>query len=204
MSGVLLQATLDHLRASFTRTQVADVRSYGGEFNAREVEKLSYNCPALLVTVLGWQPRPQPARVAGRNVRGVRMACFVATKHANREQRLASAMALAELVAMHLRLWQPAALALPVQLGPLDEEPACENLYGRAIDDKGQALWLVTWEQEVKPLVPLEELYDLLAVEIIDTTQQGTAPAPAPAPGPAPAPLVVTEEINFKPLPPNP
>lgn len=199
MSATLLDQTISYLRAQFTREQVADVRPYGGEFNAAEVGQLSYNCPALLVTVLGWKPDHSSERLPGRDVRGVRMACFVAFKHAERTKRMQGAMLLAQMVALKLKAWKAGALAgLPEALAPLEEEPTAENLYGRAIDAKGQALWLVSWEQCVKPLVPVGTLYDLLAVEIIDTTRQGVAPDPAP--GPAAPALVVTEEVNFAPL----
>ena len=82
-------------------------------------------------------------------------------------------------------------------LGPLETSPTAENLYGREIDRRGQALWLVTWTQCVKPRVPLEVLVDLLAVEITDITRQGVAPANVASPS---APLVVTEDIKFGPI----
>ena len=81
-------------------------------------------------------------------------------------------------------------------LAPLEAEPTAENLYSRAMDKLGQALWLVSWTQCVKPRVPLENLVDLLAVDIIDITRQGTAPAASPD---NPAPLIVTENVRFGP-----
>lgn len=200
MSAFLLTAVLDRLRGAFTRADLAEVRAYGGEFNSAEFDSTSYTCPAVLVTVLGWKPEPQSRRLSGRDVRSVRMAAFVVAKHAKREARLTVAMTLAERVAMVLRQWHPGDLDLPVLLGPLEAEPVCENLYSRAIDAKGQAMWLVSWEQCCKPLVPPSQLYDLLSIDITDTTRQGTAPETT-AP-PAPTPISVSEQVDFAPLPP--
>ena len=200
MSAILLTETVAMLRAAFTRVEAQEVRAYGGEFSSAEMDTTAYTCPAILVTVLGWKPEPQSRRLGGRDVRSVRMAAFVAAKHAKREARMAIAMTLAERLSIVLRQWSPNVPSLPMQLGPLEAEPTVENLYGRAIDAKGQALWLVTWDQCVKPLVPLDQLYDLLAVEIDDTTRQGATAAPAP--GPAPAALSVSEDVQFAPLPP--
>jgi hypothetical protein len=129
----------------------------------------------------------------------VRLAAFMAYKHANRELRLQGAALLAEQVCVLLRTWRPDDTGLPVQIGPLEAEPMAENMYSRAIDKHGQALWLVSWEQCVKPIAPLPELFDLLSIDIEDLTRQGDTPEPAP---PAPGTLVVTEEIEFAPLPP--
>lgn len=200
MSVVLLNAAVEHIRAAFTRTDVAEVRAYGGEFSGAELDHTSYTCPAVLVTVLGWKPELQSRRLGGRDVRNVRMAAFVVAKHAKREARMAQAMTLAERLCLVLKAWQPLQLDLPTALGPLEAEPVAENLYGRAIDAKGQAMWLVGWDQCVKPTVPLPQLYDLLAVEIDDTTHEGIAPVPSPAP--AAAGLQVTEAVAFSPLPP--
>lgn len=200
MSAILLNQVLDHVRAQFSRAEVASVLPYGGEFNAAEVGQLSYSCPAILVTVLGWQPAKGTARLTGRHARLVRLAAFVACKAGTRQQRMSAAMTLAERLALVLKLWMPQQAELPMQLAPIEDEAQCENLFSRAIDDAGQALWLVSWHQCVRPTVPLAELVDLLAIDIDDTTRQGSAPAPAA--GPAPPPLVVTESVAFAPLPP--
>lgn len=196
MSAILLTQALAYLRGQFTRAEVVTLQSYGGEFNAAESDQLSYDCPAILVTVLGWQPETNGTRLAGRMARQVRLAAFVAFKHANRELRMAGALALTEKLALVLRLWQPAAGDLPMLLAPLETEPTADNLYSRAMDKRGQALWLVSWTQCVKPRVPLEGLVDLLAVDIINITRQGNAPAASPD---NPAPLIVTEDVRFSP-----
>jgi phage gp37-like protein len=199
MSAILLDQVVAFVRDSFTRQEVATVDIYGGEFNSAEMDQLSYNCPAILITVLGWQPAGTGGRLTSRHARRVRLAAFVATKHAKRSARMAQAMSLAERLALLLRNWTPADHAL-MTLAGAEAEPAAENLYSRAIDKQGQALWLVSWEQCVapKPHINPAELFDLLRVDITDHTLQGSVPA---APSPAAPDLVVAETVNFKPSP---
>ncbi len=199
MSTLLLDAAVSHLRAQFTRAQVAELRAYGGEFNSAEVMATSYNCPAVLVTVLGWRPEPQPRRLAGRNVRTARLAAFIAFKHANREERLRGAALLAEALCLQLKAWRPVDTGLAVDIGHLHTEPTAENMYGRAIDAKGQALWLVSWEQEYRALLPEGQLYDLIAVEIESLAVQGNPVQPTTPPAPA---VTVTHQLDYQPLPP--
>lgn len=200
MSTALLAAAVKHLREQFTRQEVADVKPYGGQFSAAEVDAVSYNCPAMLVTVLGWQPVDGGDRLQGRHARRVRMAVFVATKHAGRTERMLACQGLAEKLCLVLRLWVPDCTGLADQLAPLADAPNAENLYGRAIDAKGQALWLVDWMQAVKPAVPLPvapELGDLVRIDITDITRQGFAPPGALGTDKPPA---VTEDVQFGPL----
>lgn len=197
MSAALLTESLAYIRAQFTRAELATAEAYGGEFSGDEIDKLSYNCPAVLVTVLGWSPETNGTRLSGKHVRNVRLAAFVATKHAKRELRMAQAMQIADKLAVALRLWQPST-TLPLTIAPLEKDAECENLYGRAIDKVGQALWLVRWEQCVQPAVPLPRLYELLHIDVYDTTRQGTQGVPAAAPlSPNSGPLVVTEDVTF-------
>lgn len=195
MSAALLDATITYLRSRFAPAEVTTLQPYGGEFSGEEFDQLSYSCPAVLVTVLGWAPAPAGARMAGRHVRQVTMAAFVATKHATRPGRLQAAMTLAERVGITLYDWRPDN-AGPFALGPLDAEPRCENLYGRAIDKAGQALWLLRWTQCVAPTVPTAALVDLLAIDIEDHTRRGE---PLPDVPENPAPLVVSEDVQFVP-----
>lgn len=196
MSGALLMTrAIDMARAAFTRAEVAEVRAYAGEFSGEEVGQVSYNCPAVFVTCLGWRPEREGRRLTGRNVRTVQMAAFVAFKHASRDKRMAGAMNLADRLGLLLTAWVPTGLPGVLDVAGLEEDATAENLYGRAIDSKGQALWLVSWRQCVRPLVPPAQLYDLVAIEIEDTTQQGNASAGAPPP---PAPLAVTEDVKFQ------
>lgn len=197
MSAALMDAAVAHFRAAFSPIEVAEVLPYGGEFTAEEVPQLTYRCPAIMVTCLGWQPAKNPRRLAGQGVRVVSMAAFVAVKHASRAQRLSGAMALAERAVLALLLWQPESTAA-LEIAPVDSEARAENLYGRAMDKQGQALWLVTWQQEVRTRVSPAELWEMTAIDITDTTHPGVAPDPAPPP--SSPPLVVTETVLFHPV----
>lgn len=199
MSAVLaLDAVLAQVRGAFTRAELATVEPYGGQFNGEGIGRLSFACPAVLVTVLGWQPAQRGRVMAGRHVRELRLAAFVVTRHARRDERLRQAMALSEALALRLAQWAPDA-APGLELAPLEDEPRCENLYGPAVDDAGLALWLVTWAQCARATLAPEQLWDLLRVEITDHTAQGVV---APDDAPAPPPIVVTEDVRFKPLAP--
>ena len=150
--------------------------------------------------------------MTGRHARSVRLAAFVVCKNAKaREARMAEAMALAEQLAVLLRQWSPmvqepsasAFAALGVTAVGLSAEPSCENLYNRAVDEQGQALWLVDWYQDVKgaiplgparPAVPYELLPDLTRVDIEDTTQVAHGPVSVELPQ---TPITVTEKVSF-------
>ena len=196
MSAALLAEALTFVRGRFTRAEVATVQAYGGEFNSGETTQLSYNCPAIFITVLGWQRAAHGMHLTGRSVRAVRMAAFVAFKHPSRDQRMLGALNLADKLAIALRAWVPANTDPLYVIAGIEGDASCENLYGRDIDAKGQALWLVDWEQCIKPLVPPEQLFDLIAIDITDHTRKGE-PTAAPAPGPAV--LTVTEDVQFVP-----
>jgi hypothetical protein len=198
MSVELLQATVAHLRGAFTPQQVATVREYAGEFSAAEIERVSFTCPAIFVTCLGWAKCKEPQRLSGRRVRLNHMAAFVVVKDAqSREVRLAKCMALADQVGLLLEDWQPIDAAT-MALAPLADEPDAENLYGQALDKHGLALWMLRWKQETKPLVPAAALFELREVHIIDlTVWQGTTPAAPPPPNPRP--LQVQEDVQFPP-----
>jgi len=198
MSALLLDQAITFVREAFTRAQVAEVREYAGEFSAEEAQKIPFNVPCILLTVLGWKAEKHGQRLAGRLTRDVRLAAFVVTKHVDREQRMRQAQLIAEALCVALRTWVPVTVPEQLEIAGLEDEPRAENLYGRAIDGLGLALWLVDWHQCVKPLVPPARLFDLLAIDITDHTVQGTADA-APAPGVAPT---VTEDVQFNTLPP--
>lgn len=196
MSVLLLNAAVDYLRDQFTQQVVPTIQRYAGEFNAAEVGRFSFSCPAVLVAVLGWKPANDDSRLRGRHARQVRLAAFVVTKHVRREDRMDAAAALSDQLCVLLRDWRPDDAALAVDIAPLEDTPSAENLYGAAIDEQGLALWLVDWWQaaQPKPGLPPAALYDLLRVDIEDTTQQGQVPAAAPGP----TGLVVTERVDFK------
>jgi len=188
---VLLQQAQQWVRDGFTAAEVRDVKLYGGEFSAEEIPFESYTCPTIMLAVLGWTPGGSRL-LTGKHVRTARMAAFVVVKHAKRDQRMLDAMRLAERLSVRMRLWKPDCTGLPVCIAPLDDDARCENLYGRAVDKKGQALWLVDWEQAVMPLVPQPQLFDLLAVEV---NSHGRASVPgASVPGTA---VTVTQSLSL-------
>lgn len=190
MSAALVKAVQGHIRSQFTQQQLLTVDLYGGEFNSTEIEFKSFACPAVLIACLGWQPRAD----RGRRARDVRLGAFVVTKHPRREDRMLEASTLAEALSLVLPRWRPAADPAG-EIDALDDPPTAENLYSRSVDAKGLALWLVSWEQTFVPApsTTVADLYDLVRVEIQDTTQQGHVPtSPAPA-----GTLVVTEQVDF-------
>lgn len=192
MSAILLDQVLTHVRSLFTTAEVATVQEYGGEFDAAEVEQVSFSAPAVFIAVLGWRGMPASTRLTGKHVRQYRLGAFIATKHAKRELRMRVAMTIAERMTIGLRTWAPH-VSTPIEIAGLEDEPTAENLFSRGIDKRGMALWLVDWRQCIRPTVPLEQLYDLVAVDIVDTTQQGaTTSSTAPT-----SPLTVTEEVRF-------
>ena len=193
-SAQLLDRTLTYLRSRFTAQEVVDVRPYGGQFSADEINYKSYNCPAIFVAVRGWEPHPDSRRLTGRYVRGMQMSAFVLDKSPDREARMRAAMQLAERVAVALQLWQPDdASNAACGLAPLEEDPTCENLYNRAVDRAGQALWVVHWWQAVKARSP-QELWNLLAV---DATHRARVTVPELTP--EEPQLQVFDDVQFEP-----
>jgi phage gp37-like protein len=212
MSKLLLDRAIELVRSQFSRAELATVQAYGGEFSAQEIDKLSFNAPAVLITVLGWSQyqADTKSRMATRRARDCKLAAFVVTKHAKRELRMQQAMLIAEKLALVLRSWNPATSALPadaMEMAALSEEPTCENLYGRAVDAQGLALWLVSWQQAVSPVLgdgdgfDGQQLANWLTLELESTARE--VPLPAPAPAPLPPALVnkpvVTQAVGFGP-----
>lgn len=209
---VLLEQAVAFVRASFTKQQVVTVRQYAGEFSAAEMKNVSYTCPAILLTVLGWKKPEAGHRLTGRHAKNHRLVAFVVCKNGkSREARMAEAMQLAEALSVVLRQWAPmtqepyasALNALGVTVLGLDDEPTGENLYNRAVDEQGQALWMVDWYQCAKgviplgptrPAVPYDQLPVLTSVVIEDTVHVNQVPAVAP---PVEAVPAVTEKIDF-------
>lgn len=200
-STVLLDRLKTYLRSQFTEQEVRTLDLYGGQFNADEVDFKSYACPAVFLAVRGWRPFQDGKHLAGQHVRGVELSAFVLTKHAgSREGRMQAAMVLSERLALALERWQPdndeAASAL-VDIAPLEEDATCENLYSRAIDKAGQALWVVHWLQcmEVRSQ---GQLWDLLRVQADSLAR---AQEPAPAVTQPTAPLDVAAGVQFAEVP---
>lgn len=203
MSAALLDQVEVRVRAAFTKAEVITVQPYGGEFSAVEMKQVSYNCPAIFLTVLGWEPLHNGHRLAGKYSRNVRVAAFVAAKHAKRETRMRLAMGLADKLCLVMRQWMPVNPAdQPMTIGPLEADASAENLYSRAVDELGQSVWLVDWFQPVKPVLSQSTgapvLIDWLGVDIENTVRITEPETPPP---PSPGPFGVTDKITF---PPNP
>jgi len=157
-----------YLRAAFKPEEVVDVTFYGGQFSAQEVGQLGFKTPALLVAGLGWSAPRSTDRLAGKRARAVHMAVFVVTGTGTREERMLEAQLLAERVDALLVDWSP--VNAPDQAAEVAApEPGvrCENVYNRAVDAKGLALWLVTWRQCVKANQASPQTYELLGIDIV-------------------------------------
>lgn len=190
---ILLDAIIARVRSLFTPQQVAEVREYAGEFNAAEIAQLSFNSPAILISVLGWTNGKESKALGGaRNTRLNQCVAFVVTKDMRRDERMRKAAAITDALGYGLFTWSPDDHALCVIGGP-EEEPDAENMFGRAVDAQGLALWVLSWEQATRPLVTPAAMFDLVAVEIESTATQLLATEPDEVP-----PLVVTEEIHFQ------
>lgn len=198
MSQILLDQAIDFLRSKFTKQEVKEVRTYAGEFSAEEIKTTSYSCPAIFLTVLGWSPEPSGNRVRGKRARAVSMAAFIAFKHVDRDTRMAGAMNLADRLTLALSSWVPDSGDAPVTIAPVDKDPLAENLYGRAVDKAGQALWMVRWTQDMSFNLDPGQLFDLLKVEITENVLPGQVPESA---SPGGNPLTV---VNATQLQPNP
>lgn len=197
MSVLLMDTAKSFVRSTFTPQDVVTVEYYGGEFSGDEVVVTGFTAPAILIAGLGWSRPRGGERMAGKGARVCHMAAFVVTKENNRAERMLSAQRLAERLDLALTTWTPANGAEAVlEVAAPEDDIRCENVYGRKVDAKGLALWLVTWRQCVRAQVPLPQLYDLLGIDITSTnklpfvTQQSETDVPVP----------VTHEINFQPV----
>jgi hypothetical protein len=195
---VLRDAALAFIRETFG-TQLATVDSYGGVFTEAEITSKSFLAPAVHVAVLGWAPvgtSARSTRLAGLRAWRVSMVAFVTVKAIDRETRADQAVRFASALADVLRTWHPSGHSQGVELGALEDDAECENLYSRKADELGVARWLVRWEQVVqgqsaKRFVP-KPLYDLAQVEITNSVHVHVDQAAA-----ASTPPVVTDSISF-------
>lgn len=196
MSVLLMDTVKQFVRATFSPQEVVTVDYYGGEFSGDEVVVSGFKSPAILIAGLGWTRPKGGERMAGKKARVCHMAAFVVTSEANRIERMLSAQRLAERLDLALTTWTPEnELDAPLEVAAPEENIRCENVYGRKVDAKGLALWLVTWRQCVTPTVPLPALYELLGIDITSTNV-----LPFQAEGPASDdPVPVTHEIKFQP-----
>lgn len=199
MSAVLLDSVQTYLRARFTRQQVAEVKEYGGQFSAEEVDHTSFSAPALLPALMGWTAPRGSERMLGRGVRVCHLSAFVVTKGGkDRADRMKAASMLADRLTLALEAWVPTSTDPAFEIAAPELDIRAENLYGRKLDAKGLALWLVSWRQCVK-FPPLgspawNELDDLLAVEITSHATHIVSSDDAPV-----GDLPVTHELDFQP-----
>jgi len=196
---VLRDACLAYIKQRFG-TQLATVDSYGGSFTEAEIVNKSFLSPAVHLAVLGWAPVPindRRTRLAGRHAVRVYMAAFVTVKAIDREMRGDQALAYASALADVLREWHPSGHADGAELGCLEDDAECENLYSRKADELGVARWLVKWDQVVRGTVRFEPVptYPLTSVEITNTVSPNVSVAVS-----SPALPNVTDDITFKQL----
>lgn len=197
MSVLLMGTAKDFIRLAFPTNEVVDVEYYGGEFSSDDVAMTGFKAPAVLVAGLGWTRPRGHERMTGKGTRVCHMAAFIVTKDGTRSERMLQAQRLAEVLDVSLVTWVPTNQdGAPIEVAAPEDDIRCENVYNKKIDAKGLALWLVTWRQCIKPLIPLPQLYELLAVDIVSTN---TMPFSADEPL-SDAPIAVTHEVQFKPL----
>lgn len=197
MSVLLMGTTKSFVRDTFTPQEVVTVDYYGGEFSGDEVVVTGFKAPAILIAGLGWKRPRGGERMAGKGARVCHMAAFVVTSENNRVDRMLSAQRLAERLDLALTTWTPENEPEAVlEVAAPEDDVRCENFYGRKVDAKGLALWLVTWRQCVRAQVPLPQLYELLGIDITSTNK---LPFVAQQPE-SDLPVPVTHEINFQPV----
>lgn len=124
------------------------VEVYGGEFTAAEINKHSLSAPAILIACLGWSPLDKVKKRIATPARDVKFAFFILTKSTNRKERMLEALAISERLSGFLIEWVNTNQVSNGCVGKFDN-PHAENLYGRAADSGGTALWLVTSGIEV-------------------------------------------------------
>jgi hypothetical protein len=195
MSVLLMDTTKTFVRALFSERDVIDVAYYGGEFSSDDVGLTGFKSPAVLVAGLGWTRPRGHERMVGKGTRVCHMAAFVVTNNSNRADRMLAAQRLAEQLDLGLVTWVPAnAPGAVIEVAAPEDDVRCENVYNKKIDAKGLALWLVTWRQCIKPLIPLPQIFELLSLDITSTNVMPLAPDQVGTD----APIAVTHEVIFK------
>lgn len=200
MSVVLQDQAVALIRERFTPKEVFEVKPYAGEFAAEEILRSQFKCPAVLVGVLGWGPNAGSDFFQHPRSRTVVMAAFVVVDQAERVARMRAAASLSDKLDLVLRDWRPdgdeGSAELPADLAcPQPDSIVAENLYGRAADKAGMALWMVRWRQSVLPREGAGGLIDWLGIDIESTVKAVHEQGPAPE---TPPPLPVTHGIDFQ------
>lgn len=196
MSVLLMGTTKAFIRQAFSTTDVVDVDYYGGEFSSEDVGMTGFKAPAVLVAGLGWKRPSGRERMAGKGARVCHMAAFIVTKDGTRSERMLQAQRLAEMLDVALVTWVPQnAEGAAIEVAAPEDDVRCENVYNKKVDAKGLALWLVTWRQCIKPLMPLPQIYDLLSIDIVSTS---VMPGQSDGGSDTDAPVPVTHELQFQ------
>lgn len=125
-------------------SEIKQVEEYSGQLSAKGTGRVSLSPPCILVTVLSAKYQSEPG--TGEVDVVARLAAYVVSNNArSRNARNQDALTLTDLVVIgtHGNRWG------------LDKvEPAkverAENLVSAQFDDKGLAVWAVTWSQEIR------------------------------------------------------
>lgn len=176
MSVLLMAQVKAFVRDKFSAQDVVSVDYYGGEFSGDEVAVSGFKAPAILIAGLGWTRPRGTERLLGKGTRVCHIAAFVVTNLNSRSDRMLEAQRLAEMLDLALVTWTPTNEAgAAVEVAAPEEDIRCENIYNKKLDKAGMAVWLVTWRQCIKPKLPLPQLYELLSIEIVSTTEMSLA-----------------------------
>lgn len=195
MSVLLMETTKAWARALFSERDVVDVAFYGGEFSSDEVSRTGFKAPAVLIAGLGWTRPRGHERMQGKGTRVCHMAAFVVTNESSRTDRMLSAQRLAERLDLALVTWVPVNQdGAVIEVAAPEDDVRCENVYNKKIDAAGMALWLVTWRQCIKPLIPLPQIFELLSLDITSTSVMPLSVDQLDAN----EPIAVTHEVIFK------
>jgi hypothetical protein len=160
-SEQLLKEVKAHIKAEALGL-FKQIEDYGGEFSEDEINAKSFNAPAAFVACLGWRKAKSGNVLAGKKIWRTRIAIFVVTKNTKREVRMTEAMQRAEVLSTIFEGWRPVEVCTSNPDG-ID----AENLYSRAVDKAGLALWMVGWWQEIEMKKGQRpEMPDLEKVEI--------------------------------------
>lgn len=195
MSILLQDQAVDYIRAAFTQKEAFDVKAYSGEFAAEEIMRSQFKCPAVLVGVLGWGKPGAGDYLRTVKARVVHMVAFVVADQVDRQARMRTAGGICDKLDLLLQAWRPEDDEQPAEIASPQDDIVVENLYGRAADKAGMALWMVRWRQCLQPKAGDGGLFDWVGIDIESTVKavhdQGDTPEPPP-------PLAVTHDIKFQ------
>lgn len=164
-AALLLNELLQVLSGAEVKNAIGlkSVKLYGGEFSGSDIDKSTYNCPAVLVSCLGHRPLRdgEKPKLSCQNERRARFVAFISTSHKKSARAcMMQGLQIAECLEVQLRQHS-------FEHGTRPDEFDCENLYGPAVARHKQALWQLTWWQAIEaPNCVEPQLYDWLTTEI--------------------------------------